>query len=61
MLAWEVLEVFRTAEEQDFFAGTRGLAAKDFKDIACLRCSGLLVALSVGLRHVVHPGIEIFM
>lgn len=38
VLAWEVVEVFRTADEKDFFAGTRG-------------CSGLVVALSVGLRH----------
>lgn len=38
LLAWEVVEVFRTANEKDFFSGTRG-------------CSGLLVTLSVGLRH----------
>lgn len=38
LLAWEVVEVFRTANEKDFFAGTRG-------------CSGLVVALAVGLRH----------
>ncbi|CAE7651579.1 RBL19 [Symbiodinium pilosum] len=38
VLFWEVGEVFRTAREKDFFLPTRG-------------CSGLLVALAVGLRH----------
>ncbi|CAJ1410997.1 unnamed protein product, partial [Effrenium voratum] len=37
-LVWEVVEVFRTSREKDFFSGTRG-------------CCGLVVALSVGLRH----------
>eukprot|EP00434_Breviolum_minutum_P045541 symbB.v1.2.040855.t1/scaffold7597.1/size11358/2 len=47
LLAWEVVEVFRTANEKDFFAGTRG-------------CSGLVVALAVGLRHAypLEAGIE---
>eukprot|EP00440_Ansanella_granifera_P017002 gb/GFBE01018471.1/.p1 GENE.gb/GFBE01018471.1/~~gb/GFBE01018471.1/.p1 ORF type:complete len:465 (+),score=65.79 gb/GFBE01018471.1/:1-1395(+) len=38
VFVWEVVEVFRTAREKDFFLPTRG-------------CCGLLVCLAVGLRH----------
>ncbi|CAE7247106.1 RBL19 [Symbiodinium sp. CCMP2592] len=38
VLFWEVVEVFRTDREKDFFLPTRG-------------CCGLTVALALGLRH----------
>lgn len=38
VLVWEVVEVFRTDREKDFFLPTRG-------------CCGLTVALALGLRH----------